>query len=340
MQSRDTKKVQYKSPIIITHEQLGIGTTVQLLPAINHLKTLIDNEIILCCFKHHVPIIKYFIDDDNIYPFIQKIYDTEFKYKTDPIYKGTESLEYNTGASLFAPHTVHHVDHYFRMLFPGMADIALPMELKNYLKFPVEKINLSKFNLPENYVAFSPTFTKPSCNIPSTTQNEILAYCLHKGYTPVILGDDYTFDIIGKGITDKGQSITVGPKINKNFSIPPESIDLLTETSLPETIAIMANAKCYIGPEGGLMHMCGLTDTPMVIPFTSMSPKTRMPYRHNKLGWEVYPVLPDLECQFCITNTIHRKSPVNVMMECLFDDFKCIEKLTFDRFKIQLDKIL
>jgi len=68
----------------------------------------------------------------------------------------------------------------------------------------------------------------------------------------------------------------------------------------------------------------------------------RMPYRHNKLGWEAYPVVPDetLKCRFCIENTIHARA-VNIMMQCLYDDFKCVEEhMIFENFKPQLDKVL
>lgn len=337
-QNRNLYSKYLEAPIIIRHEQIGIGMSVQLLPMLMTLKNIVKNDIYLACFKHHIPLLSYYIDDEFLYPYKQKIYDETFECVTDKIFADNDKqlIEYHTGAAMFPPFQSHAVDHYFRIFFPEMHDREIPLEIKNYPKFPVEKIDISKYNLPKNYVVFGPAFTKPSCNMPSQTQYELINYCVKKGYEVVVIGDDYQFDIKGK---NPGTRTTIGTQINQNF-FTENVINLLTQTSLPEAIAIMAGAKCFIGPEGGLMNMCGLTDTPMIIPFTSMSPKTRMPYRHNELGWGVYPVLTGLECEFCITKAIHVRTGRNVMMECMFDDFKCIDELTFDKFKIQLDKVL
>lgn len=338
MQNRNLYSKFLKAPVIIKHEQIGIGMSVQLLPALLHLKDKIDNEIYLTCFKHHIPLLKYYFNDDYIYPFIQRAYDEKFEYITDKIFADPDKpiVEYPSGAALFPPYQSHAVDHYFRIFFPEMHNKEIPVELKNYPKFPVEKIDISKYNLPKNYVVIGPGFTKPSCNIPTSTYNLIIDYCLQKGFNVVLMGDSYTFNI---GKPGKGPGLVIGPQFNENIFID-NVIDLINKTSLPEAVAIMANAKCFIGPEGGLMNMCGLTDTAMIIPFTSMAPKTRMPYRYNELGWNVYPVLTQLECQFCITKAIHVRTGKNVMMECMFDDFKCIEDLTFDKFETHLNYIL
>ena len=127
------------------------------------------------------------------------------------------------------------------------------------------------------------------------------------------------------------------PPINDNACI-----NLINKTKLDECIAILDKACCYIGPEGGLMQFTGMTDTPMVIGINGWEPEMRMPYRHDELGWKAYPVTPseELECRFCIQKTIHAKT-VNIMMQCIYDDFKCVEEhMGFPNFKPQLDKIL
>lgn len=51
--------------------------------------------------------------------------------------------------------------------------------------------------------------------------------------------------------------------------------DVLTQA------AMIARCACFVGPDSGLLHVAGATDTPIVGVFTSVSPLYRMPLRGN-----------------------------------------------------------
>ena len=322
----------HRPPIVLQMEQIGIGMSVTTLPVILSIKNRYQ-DLFLKCHEHHLPILKYFIDENNLYPF----YDSNAeKLETDPIFIGSmaqQVISYNTSMTIHAPHQCHPVDHYFHLID---GRINVPMEERNYPKFPVEQIDLSRFNLPKKFVTIGPGTTKTICQLPAHTINDIITYCKNKGYEVVILGGKYFFNL---QIGDKKMSI--GPRFHDELDLT-GCIDLIHKTTLDEAIAILDKSHCYIGPEGGLMQFCGMTDTPMIIGINGWTPEMRMPYRHNELGWEAYPVMPDetLKCRFCIENTIHART-VNIMMQCLYDDYKCVEEhMTFENFKPQLDKVL
>ena len=328
-----------KPPIIFTCDQIGIGMSVTMLPIILDIKKSSNQEVYIHCHQHHVDILKYFIDEENIYPF----YDSnDPQLKNDKIFVGEKAREvviYNSSVTIHAPHKCHPVDHFYN-LWTG--EINVSNERKNYPKFPVEKVDVSKFNLPEKFVVIGPGSTKPICQIPANPINDIIDYCKFKDYDVVLLGDKYSFNLpvpVSSPLNFQ-DTMTVGPEMHSALNYN-KCINLIEKTSLDEAIAILDKAQCYIGPEGGLMQFCGMTDTPMIISINGWHPDMRMPYRHNELGWECYPIVPDadLECRYCIQRTIHART-VNVMMDCIYKDFKCVEDIIFDKFKPHIDKIL
>jgi len=329
---KNKKCYYYNAPIIFNMNQLGIGMSVTMLPTILQIKNNFPNDIYAHCHQHHVDIIKYFIDEDNIYPFYDSNDPNQPKDKIFVGEKANDVIYYNASATIIPPHHCHPVDH-FMHLWTGRTEV--PIEEKNYPKFPVEKVDISKYNLPDKFIVIGPGSTKPICQLPINTIKDLINYCKSKGYDVVLLGEEFKFMI-----KFEDRDMPIGPIMPKlDYT---DCINLINKTKLDEAIAILDKAHCYIGPEGGLMNFCGMTDTPMVIGISGWQPKMRMPYRHNELGWEAYPVTPseELECRFCIQKTIHAKT-VNVMMQCIYDDFKCVEEhMGFKNFKPQLDKIL
>lgn len=323
---------------VIEHTQYGIGMTIQLLPVLLYLKSM-GLELYLRTMKSHIEIVKHYIDEDYLYPF-KSGYPEKGKWVGDPIWgeasntPGEVVVRNSSIPDAEGPYSSHATDYYFRKFCADMHGDAIPMELKNFPKFPVDTVDISKFNLPENYVVITPTTTKEGCKIHEDVQLSIVKYLKNKGYNIVYLGAEYPLFLGPEQNLDASRKLTMD---KKNIA---KDIDLINKTSLSEVIAILDKAKCFIGPEGGMQHMCGMTDTPMIVSYTNMSPKTRMPYRHNELGWKVYPVIPDVECRFCISKTVYRFPPMNLMKNCMFGDFKCVDENTFYKFKQQIDKFL
>lgn len=58
--------------------------------------------------------------------------------------------------------------------------------------------------------------------------------------------------------------------------------------------AVIAQCDCFVGPDTGLLHVAGATDTPIVGVFTAVDPAYRLPYRVNCAV-----VQPDMACVGC-----------------------------------------
>ena len=58
----------HRPPIVLQMEQIGIGMSVTTLPVILSIQSRYQ-DLFLKCHEHHLPILKYFIDENNLYPF-------------------------------------------------------------------------------------------------------------------------------------------------------------------------------------------------------------------------------------------------------------------------------
>lgn len=225
--------------------------------------------------------------------------------------------------------------------FHNLVDKDPTIEFKNYIQLNLNKIDISKFTLPEKFVIITTGFTAEVREMLPNVVNELSDYIIKKGYTPVYLGNRIT-PVGGKGIN--GQDAIVGTfKEEIDYS---KGIDLIGQTDLLEAGKIISQSKAIFGLDNGLLHLAGCTDVPIVGGFTTVNPLHRMPIRHNTLGWNFFPVVPDqsLECRFCQSN-----------IEFLFDfDFRkcwykenqhddiirCVYELTSQKYIKELEKIL
>ena len=324
--NEETKHKTYSLPIVLRMEQNGLGMTVQTLPALMYLKNKRNNDVYLKIYKKHREILKYFFDEQYLYYWNKKT--SKGDQETDTIFQDKKScFEYSMAMTNVPPYGCHAVDYYLHL---ACGLIPQDNSIKNYPSFPIDQVDISKFNLPKKFITLGPAYTKSSCIIKPDVINNIIDYCIKKSYEVVLIGDKYEMIV---------DNINVGPKVDETINVE-KCINLIDKTSIGESIAVIGKSNLYVGPEGGLMHFAGLTEVPMIISHTTMHPDTRVPYRHNKLGWEVYNVTADVECRYCITNFLQTRFPINIMQKCLYDDFKCLDEITFDKFKVHLDNIL
>ena len=92
-------------------------------------------------------------------------------------------------------------------------------------------------------------------------------YIISKGLTPLYIGKEY-MSPEGKNFREVKASDDI------RFDL---GVNLINKTTLLQTFKILSEVRCLVGTDGGLMHMCGMTDTPMVIGFTVTNPKLRLP---------------------------------------------------------------
>ncbi len=257
---------------------------------------------------------KYVLPETSIFSF------SEMRFRYDPT-KPTKTTKWD---GILSPMKIHTVDYAFLKL----TDENPSIEHKNYLQ--IGKNIGNNFNLPENYVVITTGYTADVREFLASEINKIVDYLLTKKITTVFLGQTQTKT--GAAHIIKG---TFKDDINFNAGI-----NLIDKTSLLEAASIMQGAKAVLGVDNGLMHLAGCTDVPIIGGFTTVSPEIRMPYRHNQLGWNFYPVRPDesLGCRFCQqkTNFLYGHDYRN----CMNKHTLCVTQMTAEKFIKHLEEII
>lgn len=218
----------------------------------------------------------------------------------------------------------HMTDHAFATIVGKQVEA----KDKNYIQ--IEPINVSSFNLPEKYMVVTTGFTSKARRWRRESISEVCDYITKIGYTPVFLGKSFTEAYNGEGITG-------------NFDIDEsKGISLIDKTSLLEAHGIMARAKCVIGVDNGLLHLGAMSEVPIIYAFTSVIKEHRLPYRHNEMGWNCYPIeSKELKCFGCQSNCSF--PPIDHdFRNCMYevDAYKCVDLLTSDKFIEQIKKVL
>jgi ADP-heptose:LPS heptosyltransferase len=216
------------------------------------------------------------------------------------------------------PMRTHAVDYSFHVL----CDYHPKPHERNYLK--VTPIDVSKFNLPKEYVVLQSAATEKVKAMPGPTFNAIKEYILNKGISVVLLGKTENNTGV-KGITNNASVLTGVDDIHG-------AINLTNKTNLLESASIIAGAKCFVGMDGGLTHLAGFTDVPIIAGYTFADPSHLMPIRNDILGYNVYPVLPDasLACKFCQTKRVMYYD--HDFRECFYKDYACVQQMTPEKF--------
>lgn len=238
-------------------------------------------------------------------------------------HKATKTTKWD---EITSPMKIHCLDYAFLKLCDENPDVTY----KNYLQIKPEKINIKHLNLPEKYLVITTGYTASVREFPAQHVNAVAAYAKEKGYEIVFLGQTQTAT---------GSAHTIKGNFNDEVNLA-AGLNLINKTSLLEAAKIMGQAKAVLGVDNGLLHVAGCTQVPIVGGFTTVSPEIRMPVRNNALGWNYYPVTPDvtLGCAFCQekTNFLYGHDYRN----CLYKDNLCTKQMTSDKFIAQLEKIL
>jgi hypothetical protein len=265
----------------------------------------------------------------NLLPEHAQIFSySEMKGRYDPS-KITKTTEWDGHIS---PMKIHPVDYAFLKLCDEIPSI----EEKNYLR--IRPGDVSKFNLPKKFIVMTTGFTADVREFRPEFVNEITKYAISKGYAVVFLGQK-------EAKTGSAHVIAARFKDGIDFKA---GIDLVGKTSLSEACWIMERASAVLGVDNGLLHVAGCTDVPIVGGFTTVSPKIRMPIRHNQLGYAFHAITPDesLECRYCQedTNFLYGHD----YKTCLFNGIPgawdrvnaCTRQMTAEKFISHMESVL
>lgn len=197
--------------------------------------------------------------------------------------------------------------------YSALCDYEPTDQEMSYLKIRPEEIDIGKFNLPDKFVVLPAAATERVKTIPKETMDQISDYVVSKGYTPVYLGKTENFT---------GYEDMYGRSIAQDYDFS-KGINLLEQTSMLESAAIIAKAKLYIGIDSGLTHLAGFTPTPIVSYYSFTAPRQMLPIRDGVFGKDVYPIIPDVKCRGCQSNLVQIDWDFR---NCFYDDYKCVSK--------------
>jgi ADP-heptose:LPS heptosyltransferase len=243
-----------------------------------------------------------------------------------------------TKSTLWDGHSSPIKIHLLNYAFWKLVDEQPPIEEMNYLRLKLDKIDIAD-ERPLRSVVITTGFTADVREFPPSAVNEVARYVKSKDYTPIFLGQTST---------KTGAHDTIRGKFREDidFSL---GVNLIDKTTLVEAGAIMASSAAVVGVDNGLMHVAGTTDVPIIGGFTTVRPEIRMPVRHNKLGWNFFPVVPDesLSCRFCQqdTNFIYGHDYRNCLHRAKGPGFghminKCTKQMTPEKFIEKLEQVL
>jgi hypothetical protein len=155
----------------------------------------------------------------------------------------------------------------------------------------------------------------------------------------------YKVVIVGKSTTHvKAASETVVLNVRDTFELMPQGaqdlcIDMRDKTTIMEARDIIAHAAAIIGVDGGMLHLAGTTDTPIVYGITSVDPDDRGITRHDEYNWKVRHVWPkELECAGCQSHWVLVFT--QDFRECAYEDNKCVEEIKAADMLDALDDLL
>jgi len=299
----------------------ALGDTVTSLPTIKYMATeMFKGQKYKVMVHPHVRPLFSFVPESNIIYFnVDNKFDEPYRVANYYDVHGTEAGP----SSFFTPMRMHLVDYASIKLL----GLHLPENAKNYPTLPVDNVHVKKFKLPEKYVVLLTTVLNENRGIPRAEMYKIAAWLLEKGYTPVFIGKNAQI-LDNYGV----------PRLGKSLLPKKGMIDLVDQTSIMEAGKIMSHASAVVGMDTGLIHLAAMSEVPIVCGYTIVRPELRMPFRHNELGWNTYPVYPkEGECRGCSSSWM-----INYIdfSKCYYKNNECLNSMTAENFIKELEKIL
>jgi phosphohistidine swiveling domain-containing protein len=222
-----------------------------------------------------------------------------------------------------AIHLTHHGFHVLCSKVPTDQEAS-------YLTANTDSVDLSKFNLPEDYVVMTTGFTADVREFKAEKVNELVLRIKSE------LGLEVVF--LGSKETKTGLSHVIKGEFKTDIDFT-QGTSLIDQTTLVEALAIMNKSQAVIGLDNGLLHLAAMTTNivPIIGGFTSVLPEHRMPYRNGVLGLSYYPItvksLPCFGCQSNWTFTFFHQFTKCYYVEKKEDTkIQCVEQISVDDF--------
>jgi hypothetical protein len=192
-------------------------------------------------------------------------------------------------------------------------------EMRNYPAAP-----LGPRTIAEKYVALTTNGVFPNRTMRPALMKALLEGLLERGLKPVILGkSDASVPMLtcNERIAVKSKSF-----VDELPELLAQCIDLREKTGVLEARDILGHAEAVIGIDGGLLHLAGTTDVPIVYGLTIVAARHRGITRHDTYNWRLKHIVPrELACSGCQSNWTlvfgHNYK------DCAYNDNLCIDRL-------------
>lgn len=214
-------------------------------------------------------------------------------------------------------------------------------DLWNIPRANLTNVDIDCYNISsKDYGVLQVSHTAPVRAWPTNEVEEVVRWMVNKKITPVLLG---------KSSSDLGTgSAVVSVNQINSSNLPNEVVDLRDKTDVLQALKVIDNAKFIAGVDGGLINLAYMTDTPVVVGFTSIKPNARVPFRNGKQFDRTIVIEPEkqLECRFCETLQPYvvynsKKGPIpHDYKKCLYKDYKCVRQMTAAKFIRGIKEVL
>lgn len=150
----------------------------------------------------------------------------------------------------------------------------------------------------------TPGFTNPVRAMPPNVFNSIKDHLLSRGLIPIFLGK--------RELADNHKTF-----FHEDYNFE-GGIDLTNRTSLLQAAKAISTSRLIVGLDNGLLHLAGMTETPIVFGHNVIEPEFRIPKRPKGPIFNVLP--PDsLSCRYCQSKMRFLYRPAGSDRRCIAD---------------------
>ncbi|MDE2232563.1 MAG: glycosyltransferase family 9 protein [Patescibacteria group bacterium] len=209
---------------------------------------------------------------------------------------------------------MHQIDAYMEAAFGDRGEC----DGKTYSKqahFPIGEPPRSLGNLDwSKVVTIHPNTSWQNRTVPIDLWQKVADHLIESGYTVIVLGTR-----IDKPITQVGNRI----------------IDTRDRLNLYEQAAVIAASRTFVCGGSGLFMLAGTTETPIVVFLTISRAEHCLPFRHEEMGWNCYPIVTSVPCYGCNEN-----QAAVTFVGCDRGDYGCISSFSADMVMSKIEESL
>jgi hypothetical protein len=215
------------------------------------------------------------------------------------------------------PSSIHM--HLVDCFSSSICDAILKDTEKNYPLVNIKKLPKNPIKA-KNYVVITYGATSEVKKMLPEVFNGLKNYFNEKGFKVVVIGKrDFKLRCGDKLVDPNFEGVDLN-----------NCIDMIDKTNFPQALRIIYDAKMIIGLDNGLLHLAGLTNTPIVVAYTYADPYYLLPFRNGIKGENCKVVEPDEACRYCRTSTFCTYGIQ--FYDCVLGTQECTKSLTLEKY--------